>query len=427
MDVKGTGSSPSIHYVAKSVIGRGSFGIVYKAQVVETGEIVAIKKVLQDRRFKNRELQILTKLRHPTVVRLSHSFFSKGENPDDVYLNLVMEHIQDTIYRTLRNHTKARKLVPLILTKTYIYQVCRALAYIHSHKICHRDIKPHNLLLDNQTHNVRLCDFGSAKILTKGESNVAYICSRYYRAPELVFEATEYTTQIDIWSLGCVLAELLLGEPLFPGESGVDQLIEIIKIMGSPTHEQIIAMNPNHTPLKFPMINPHPWSRVFRNKASSEAIHLVSSFLRYNPKERLDAFDALAHPFFDELRRPESILPGNVPIPNMYNFTKDEFKRMDDRGLRDFLVPPHAREEVTQLEHQCQYTRSPTLHKSQSVLSMSSGSSPSSAMLNGSYSPMRPVHTPDSGAYMNPGSMEDLVSPGLSAMVRDADYEKMSF
>jgi glycogen synthase kinase 3 beta len=151
-----------------------------------------------------------------------------GENTDDVYLNLVMEYIQETIYRTLRNHTKAKKLVPLVLTKTYIYQVCRALAYIHSLNICHRDIKPQNLLLDTRTHQVRLCDFGSAKVLVKNEANVAYICSRYYRAPELVFEATEYTTQIDLWSMGCVLAELLLGNPLFPGESGVDQLIEVV-------------------------------------------------------------------------------------------------------------------------------------------------------------------------------------------------------
>jgi serine/threonine protein kinase len=142
----------------------------------------------------------------------------------------------------------------------YMYQVSRALAYIHSCGICHRDIKPQNLLLNTKSHDVKLCDFGSAKILIRGEPNVAYICSRYYRAPELVFEATEYTCAIgkpsphppplsfplhafiasaflvrwpaDIWSLGCVMAELLLGKPLFPGDSGVDQLIEIIKVCG---------------------------------------------------------------------------------------------------------------------------------------------------------------------------------------------------
>jgi serine/threonine protein kinase len=291
------------------------------------------------------------------VVCLKHSFFSKGEKVDDVFLNLVMEYIPETIYRSLRNHTKARKLVPLILTKTYIYQVARALAYIHSRNICHRDIKPQNLLLDARTHHVRLCDFGSAKTLVRGEANVAYICSRYYRAPELVFEATEYTTQIDIWSLGCVLAELLLGNPLFPGDSGADQLIEIIKILGTPSDEEIMAMNPSHTPFKFPLINPHPWSKVFRQKASSEAIHLVSSFLRFSPAERLDAFDALAHPFFDELRAKDAVLPGNARIPNLFNWTEDELRRMDERGLRDILVPEHARASVQALELRYQQQR----------------------------------------------------------------------
>ena len=117
-----------------------------------------------------------------------------------------------------------------VRTQLYTYQLCRSLAYIHSLGVCHRDIKPQNLLVHPETHLLKLCDFGSAKILVKGEPNVSYICSRYYRAPELIFGATDYTCCIDVWSVGCVLAELLLGVPLFPGESGVDQLVEIIKV-----------------------------------------------------------------------------------------------------------------------------------------------------------------------------------------------------
>lgn len=94
-----------------------------------------------------------------------------------------------------------------------------------------RDIKPHNLLVDPVRHVLKLCDFGSAKAFVKGEPNVAYICSRFYRAPELIFGSTEYTTAIDVWSFGCVFAELLSGSPLFPGSSGVDQLVEIIKVL----------------------------------------------------------------------------------------------------------------------------------------------------------------------------------------------------
>lgn len=115
----------------------------------------------------------------------------------------------------------------------------------------------------------------SAKILVTDEPNVSYICSRYYRAPELIFGATNYTANIgnfifctfiaqDVWSTGCVMAELMLGLPLFPGKTGVDQLVEIIKILGTPTNDQLQAMNPNYTEFKFPSIKPHPWAKVKR-------------------------------------------------------------------------------------------------------------------------------------------------------------------
>jgi glycogen synthase kinase 3 beta len=142
--------------------------------------------------------------------------------------------------------------VPTLLVKIYAYQMFRSLAYIHALGICHRDIKPQNVLIDPSTHVLKVCDFGSAKKLVKGEPNVSYICSRYYRAPELIFGCTDYGFIIDVWSVGCVVAELMLGQPLFPGESGVDQLVEIIKVLGTPTKEQIQAMNPNYTEFKFP-------------------------------------------------------------------------------------------------------------------------------------------------------------------------------
>merc|ERR1711942_399943 len=127
---------------------------------------------------------------------------------------------------------------------------------------------------------------GSAKQLVRGEPNVSYICSRYYRAPELIFGATDYTSNIDVWSAGCVLAELLLGQPIFPGDSGVDQLVEIIKVLGTPTREQIREMNPNYTEFKFPQIKAHPWSKVFRPRTPVEAITLVSRLLEYTPGAR---------------------------------------------------------------------------------------------------------------------------------------------
>ena len=112
--------------------------------------------------------------------------------------------------------------MPNLLIKLYSYQLLRSIAYIHSKGICHRDIKPQNVLVDSNSHLLKLCDFGSAKQLVQGEPNVAYICSRFYRAPELIFGNTNYTTQIDVWSVGCVIAEPMIGQPIFPGESGVD-------------------------------------------------------------------------------------------------------------------------------------------------------------------------------------------------------------
>ena len=109
--------------------------------------------------------------------------------------------------------------------------------------ITHRDIKPTNVLFDPGSLRTVLCDFGSAKQLAQGEPNVAYICSRYYRAPELVLGSTIYDQKIDIWSFGCILGEILLGQPLFPGESSVDQFVEFVKFLGSPSSDEFQAMN----------------------------------------------------------------------------------------------------------------------------------------------------------------------------------------
>ena len=181
-------------YNAERVIGNGSFGVVYQARVSETGEVVAIKKVYQDKRYKNRELQIMKELYHPNVITMKHAFYTSGDKTDEVYLNVVMDYIPETVYRVMRHYVKMKQSVPILLVKLYAYQMFRALAYIHSLGICHRDIKPQNLLVDPATHILKLCDFGSAKKLIKGEPNVSYIWSRYYRAPELIFGWTEYNS-----------------------------------------------------------------------------------------------------------------------------------------------------------------------------------------------------------------------------------------
>ncbi|KAH9309368.1 hypothetical protein KI387_037279, partial [Taxus chinensis] len=310
----------TVSYKAERVVGTGSFGIVFEAKCLETRETVAIKKVLQDRRYKNRELQTMRCLDHPNIVALKNCFYSTSEN-DEVYLNLVLEYVPETVYRIAKHYTRVAQRIPMIYIKLYTYQICRSLAYIHSaFGVCHRDIKPQNLLVNPQTHQLKLCDFGSAKVLVKGEPNISYICSRYYRAPELIFGAAEYTTAIDIWSTGCVMAELLLGQPLFPGESGVDQLVEIIKVLGTPTREEIKCMNPNYTEFKFPQIKAHPWHKVFNKRVPAEAVDLIARLLQYSPHLRCNALEACLHPFFDELRDFNTRLPNGCPLPPLFNF-----------------------------------------------------------------------------------------------------------
>lgn len=334
----------TISYMAERIVGQGSFGVVFQAKCLETGETVAIKKVLQDRRYKNRELQTMRILDHPNVISLKHCFFSTTEK-DELYLNLVLEYVPETVHRVIRHYNKLNQRMPLIYVKLYTYQIFRALSYIHGClHVCHRDIKPQNLLVNPHTHQVKLCDFGSAKVLVKGEPNISYICSRYYRAPELIFGATEYTTAIDIWSAGCVLAELLLGQPLFPGESGVDQLVEIIKVLGTPTREEIKCMNPNYTEFKFPQIKAHPWHKIFHKRMPPEAVDLVSRLLQYSPNLRSSALDILSHPFFDELRDPNTLLPTGRFLPPLFNFKPHELKGVPAETIVK-LVPEHARKQ----------------------------------------------------------------------------------
>ncbi|CAL9782525.1 unnamed protein product [Musa acuminata subsp. burmannicoides] len=334
----------TVSYMAERAVGHGSFGVVFQAKCLETGESVAIKKVLQDKRYKNRELQTMRLLDHPNVIYLKHCFFSTTEK-DELYLNLVLEYVPETVHRVIKHYNKMNQRMPLIYVKLYMYQICRALAYIHGCiGVCHRDIKPQNLLVNPHTHQLKICDFGSAKVLVKGEPNISYICSRYYRAPELIFGAIEYTTAIDIWSAGCVLAELLLGQPLFPGESGVDQLVEIIKVLGTPTREEIKCMNPNYTEFKFPQIKGHPWHKIFHKRMPPEAVDLVSRLLQYSPNLRCTALEALIHPFFDELRDPTTRLPNGRFLPPLFNFKPYELKGVPSEIFAK-LIPEHARKQ----------------------------------------------------------------------------------
>ncbi len=276
----------------------------------------------------------LSEKTHPYILFLRHYFVSKSTKSDDVYLNLVLDFVPETLYSIIRYYHKSKQLVPLKYTKVYMYQLGRALAHIHNMGICHRDIKPQNLLIDPVKNVLKLCDFGSAKVLVRGELNVAYICSRYYRAPELIFGSSDYSTKIDIWSYGCVLSELLLGSPIFPGGSGVDQIVEIVKILGTPTKDELKSMNPNYQAFKFPNMKARTWCDIFGHSTPSDAANLVDKLLQYNPMTRLTGMDVCNHPFFDALRDPKFSIASHVddaadgaeaPLASeMFEFTEEE-------------------------------------------------------------------------------------------------------
>lgn len=310
-------------YNAIKIAGNGSFGIVYEAIETNTGEVVAIKKVLQDRRYKNRELQIMQALSHPNIVELKNHFYTRGEREDEIFLNIVMNFFKDNLYKIIKQHSQLKQKIPPLLIKLYSYQLLRGLAFIHGKSVCHRDVKIQNILIDPATHRLAICDFGSAKIIQEGEQNLSYICSRYYRAPELILGARFYGTKIDIWSTGCIIAEMLIGKPLFPGDSGVDQLVEIIKLLGTPSKEEMQEMNPSFNEYKFPFVKSHPWSKIFID-TDRQTVEFISKLLKYSPKDRPTAIESLKDPYFDELRQQDIVLSNDTPLPEIFNWTAEE-------------------------------------------------------------------------------------------------------
>ena len=265
----------------------------------------------------------MQELHHPNIVELKSYFCTKAENcnEDEFFLNCIMEYVPETLSDIIADNIKYHKKFDKITLKIYAYQMLKCIGYLHSLGICHRDIKPQNILIDPSDNTLKLCDFGCAKHLVKTESNIAYICSRFYRPPELVIGATKYTTQVDVWSMGCVIAELVLYRPIFPGKSASDQLKAIMNILGTPTIEEARVMNYRFRGVsRLPKIKAKPWKEVFNGKIDDELfIDLVSKLLVYEPLKRLSPYEALCHPFFDELKN------GDIQIPkHLFEFKQCE-------------------------------------------------------------------------------------------------------
>ncbi|CAG9321436.1 CDKL2_3 [Blepharisma stoltei] len=234
-------------YQLLEVIGEGTYGTVYKAKHKDSNSFFAIKKFKDNeenesvRKTAMREINMLKLLKHENVVNL----FEVIRKNKKIYL--VFEYVERTVLNDLENFPQG---ISPLQVKKILYQLLRAIKFCHDNNIVHRDIKPENLLI-SQTGILKLCDFGFARGLNSLSGQYTdYVSTRWYRAPELLVGDTEYGKPVDIWAIGCILAELLAGLPLFPGDSDIDTLSLIMKIFGdSLSHKQINAFK--HNPMYF--------------------------------------------------------------------------------------------------------------------------------------------------------------------------------
>ena len=341
-------------YVLERVVGCGCFGLVLAGTWQEKHQPVALKRVLQDRRVRSRELAVLQQVKHPCIVHLLDSFYSQAPHSTDVYLNVVTERMPCTLHDAAAAFVRRHELFPTVLTKLFVFQLCRALAYLHALGICHRDIKPRNMLCDVTTGEFRLCDFGSAKVLRADEPNIAYICSRYYRAPELLLGCRQYTTAIDIWAAACVLAELYLGHPLFAGANTATQLRTIARMLGTPCSAEVAAMGRGceaaaeaAAEATMAGCTRTPWSRVFRVSPEPVALALLDSLLVYTPDRRPSAVQLLAHPWFATLQSRAFKLPSGAQAPpHLLQYTDVELEQARKAGIEDKLIGRRAAAEA---------------------------------------------------------------------------------
>mmetsp|Transcript_47663 Transcript_47663/g.138846 ORF Transcript_47663/g.138846 Transcript_47663/m.138846 type:complete len:435 (-) Transcript_47663:89-1393(-) len=326
---------PKVAYRAECILGKGSFGVVYKATVAHSGAPVAIKAVRQRSGEYNLEDQILRRLRgSPNIVSLLGTFTAGHGEEHMKYL--VLEFLPDTLQRIIKHHRQAAMWMDMHYIRLYTYQLLRGLACLERWGVVHRDVKPANLLVDPLTKTLKICDFGTAKVLPGGNpDNQPYVCSRYYRAPELILSVPEYGTSVDLWSGGCVLGEMLVGQALFTGKDGVDQLAQIVEIRGTPTEGELYAMNPKYdASVGFrDRVEPLPWERVLRRKVEPEAVELLGRLLQYDPGARPKPLEAMACHFFDRLRQMAAQLD-----PALFDLRPEELAACEQPALRSRLT-----------------------------------------------------------------------------------------
>ena len=283
-------------YKIHKVIGDGSFGTVYKATNIKTGEIVAIKKIKKkfpswDECMSLRELKSLRKLIHPNIIKLKEVIKVKDE------LHFVFEFLDMNIFQMYNNTRESGKTFSENQVRSIVYQTALGLAHMHKHGFFHRDLKPENLLMHKDS--VKIADFGLAREIRSRPPYTDYVATRWYRAPEILLKSTNYNSPVDIFALGCIMAELYTFSPLFRGTSEADQLYKVCSILGTPTQSSWSEgfRLASQMAFTFPQFNPVPLETIIPN-ASEEAIQLISEMIKYDAHKRPSAQQVLQHPYF---------------------------------------------------------------------------------------------------------------------------------
>ncbi|KAK6616859.1 hypothetical protein RUM43_015000 [Polyplax serrata] len=327
----------SKRYEMKKRLGKGAYGIVWKAVDKKSREIVAVKKIFDA--FRNqtdaqrtfREIMFLQAFKdHPNIIRLRG--LHRASNNRDIYL--VFDYMDTDLHHVI----KKGNLLKDIHRRYIMYQLLRATRYLHSGDVIHRDQKPSNILI-NAECRIKLADFGLARSLanyyaeeeTEGPPLLTdYVATRWYRAPEILVASKRYTKGVDMWSLGCILGEMLLGKPLFPGSSTVNQIERIMAVLPKPTTQEIVNMCSGYGKgLLDGALGPKTNLRDLIKSTSEEAIDLVTKLLIFDPTKRLTASQALAHPYVSkfcngsELSLDHSIIP---PLNDDVQLTVAEYR-----------------------------------------------------------------------------------------------------
>ncbi|KAJ3146120.1 Cyclin-dependent kinase catalytic subunit [Geranomyces variabilis] len=297
-----TGESKIENYDKIEKVGEGTYGVVYKARNKSNGEIVALKKIRLESEDEGvpgtaiREISLLKELNQGNIVQL------KDIVHNDTKLYLIMEFLDLDLKKYMDSQPQGLS-APLI--KSYMYQLIKGIMYCHTHRVLHRDLKPQNLLID-QHGMLKIADFGLARAFGVPLRPYTHeVITLWYRAPEILLGSKSYSTAVDMWSIGCIFAEMCMRTPLFPGDSEIDELFRIFRLLGTPD-ESVWPNVENFPDYKrvFPKWNRQDMSKLVAPEIlSPQGVDLLSRLLTYNPAMRISAKQALMHPYFDGVEK----------------------------------------------------------------------------------------------------------------------------